>query len=50
MLKRRPLRPVVVLAAVVTVLSSGLPAQADTRHPTRGELQAAQNRVTDRPG
>ena len=46
MLTSRALRPAVVLAAVVALLSPCVPAQADTRHPTRGELQAAQNRVT----
>ena len=46
MLRSRALRPAVVLAAVVALLAPGLPAQADTRHPTRAELQAAHNRVT----
>jgi cell wall-associated NlpC family hydrolase len=46
MIDRRAVRPVLVLSAVVALLSPCVPAQADKRHPTRAELEAAQNRVT----
>jgi cell wall-associated NlpC family hydrolase len=47
MLDCRALRPVLVLAAVLSLLTPALPALADKRHPTPAEVAAAEQRVRD---